>query len=99
VKAVLRSLLHRDPIEKPPTKVNLGRTKAERLLNLTTPEKNVLDYVLDHYTTHAEAPHYQLVYEHFELRAPTRGRDRTTGRPSPRGHLQGGHEDRHAGHN
>ena len=69
MKKILRSLLYTKAEEKLAAKENLGRTKTERFLSLTTAETNVVNYILDHYINHAEAPQDQLVYDHFEKAA------------------------------
>jgi len=71
VKKVLRSFLYSAPEEKDKAKTNLAYCRQDRLLNLNKLETEITDLIFEFFTNNAEAPAYQLVYDHFETAANT----------------------------
>lgn len=66
MRKVIRSVTYQERAEKDDATKNLGHTKPERLLNLTKVEQEVLNHVIDFYTTQGEAPSFKLVFDHFD---------------------------------
>lgn len=66
MKKILRSLCWEDPKERDEATKNFRHVVEERLLDLKTNERNVLEYLLDFFQRKAEAPQVGAVHNHFE---------------------------------
>jgi len=65
VKQLLRSLWWQEQNERVEATENLGWTNGDRLKNLTHIEEAILDFLVEFFRDHAEAPHLQTVKDHF----------------------------------
>jgi len=66
VKKVIRSLCWVDQKEKDEATKNFKTTRSDRLLNLTSTERTILEFSLEFYTRTAEAPQLSTIFDHFE---------------------------------
>lgn len=66
MKKVLRGITWQDPSEQLNATDNLQNCPEERLLSLSKPEQEVLNYCIEFLIQKTEAPALRLVYDHFE---------------------------------
>jgi replicative DNA helicase len=66
MRKILRSVTWLDVAEKPIATENFRSLRPDRLLNLRRTEQNVLEWVVDFYSQHQEAPQLNVVMDHFE---------------------------------
>lgn len=68
MKKIIRSLAWSTQAEKPLATKNYGVTVPDRLLASNKTEREILEYLVEFYTLHGEAPSLTVVYDEFENR-------------------------------
>lgn len=69
MRKIIRATTYRDRAELAAAQANLGYTKPDRLLNLSTPERAVLEHIVEFFANHGEPPSHKVVYDHFDAAA------------------------------
>lgn len=67
MRRIFRSSFWRDPTERDDATKNLRKLQRDRLLNLTSPEQELTDHLIDFLNRTSESPQFQRVYDHFEV--------------------------------
>lgn len=66
MKRIVRSLLWKDPQERADASANYKIARSDRLAYLKQPEVKVLEYLMDFFVQHGEAPSLQVAKDYFE---------------------------------